>query len=232
MGLRTHGGEMSLQHHGQAGTITQLVVQPKPPHRVAVFLDDAFAFEVSQSLVLEWGLRVGGGLSAAEQKGIMAAEQAVLATEHVLPYITYRRRTAHEIRQKLRRSGCTEEVVEQAVQLLHARGILNDAAYAYTYCKARLDLRGDGPNRIRHILCQRGIRRELVDEALQHSLTAEAVLAMARAQAAKRWPRLSNALDTVQRRKKLADFLRRRGFPYDTVQQVLHELEQGAAGEE
>ena len=215
-----------------AGVITQLVVRHNPPHRVMVFLDDALAFEVSQSLVLEWGLRVGHRLSVMEQQQLVAQEQVVLVTEQVLPYLAYRPRTAHEIRQKLRRSGCEAEVIEQAVQLLHARGVLNDAAYAQSYCRTRLDLRGDGPQRIRHVLRQRGVGRELIDEAMQHSLAAEDVLAVARVQAAKRWRRLPEALDAVRRRKKVADFLRRRGFSYDTVRQILTEFEEGGAPEE
>jgi regulatory protein len=197
-----------------------------------VFFHDGLAFEVSQSLVLEWGLRIGGRLSAAEQRQIVAQEQVLLATEQVLPYLDYRPRTAHEVRQKLRRSGYADAVVEQAVQLLHARGVLNDAAYAHTYCRTRLDVRGHGPQRIRQVLRQRGIPGALIDEALRHSLTARDVLAAAREQAAKRWRRFPDALDPLKRRQKLTDFLRRRGFAYETARQVLQELEQGGVPEE
>jgi SOS response regulatory protein OraA/RecX len=59
------------------------------------------------------------------------------------------------------------------------------------------------------------------------------VLAAARAQAAKRWPRLARATDLAKRWQKLWAFLRRRGFPAAIVQQVLTEVaeETVAAGE-
>jgi regulatory protein len=167
----------------------------------------------------------------AEQQRMQVQEQTELAAQQVLPYIAYRPRTAHEVRQKLRRSGWAEEVIEEALQLLHASGALNDAAYAQAYCKARLDLHGDGPQRIRHVLRQRGVQRELIDATLQHSLAVEDVMAVAREQVAKRWRRLSQTVDPVRRRRKLTDFLRRRGFSYETIQQVLAECQQDEAGE-
>jgi len=59
------------------------------------------------------------------------------------------------------------------------------------------------------------------------------VLAVARTQAAKRWPRLARETDLARRQQKLWAFLRRRGFPAVIVQQVLTEVaEATAAGEE
>jgi SOS response regulatory protein OraA/RecX len=51
-------------------------------------------------------------------------------------------------------------------------------------------------------------------------------------QAAKRWPRLARETNLAKRRQKLFAFLRRRGFPSTTAQQVITELTQGTAGGE
>jgi regulatory protein len=221
-------GGMGLLKKGlQAGTITKLVVQQKQPHRVTVFLDGLCVLEVSQTLVLEYGLRVGRSLSVEEQERLRSAERLLAAKATALQYMTYRPRTAHEVRQRLRRGGYETAVVEQVMEHLHAHRTLDDAAYAHAYLKARRDIRRDGPQRIRHKLRQRGVCRALIDEAMQQELTAADVLEAARAQAAKYWPRLSREADPAKRRKKLGDFLRRRGFPFATVQQVVKELEDG-----
>jgi regulatory protein len=219
---------MGLLRKGlQAGTITKLVVQQKQPHRVTVFLDRLCVLEVSQTLVLEYGLRVGRRLSVEEQERIGAAERLLTAKATALQYMAYRPRTAHEVRQRLRRGGYEAAVVAQVMEHLHARRALDDAAYAHAYLKARRDTRRDGPQRIRHKLRQRGVCRAFIDEAMQQDLTEADVLAAARTQAAKYWPRLSREADPAKRRKKLGDFLRRRGFPFATVQQVVKELEDG-----
>jgi len=213
----------------QAGTITHFIIQQQPT-RVAVFLDGVFGFEVSQDLVRAWGLQVGRRLSGEEQARLGAEEQLLTAQTIALQYLAARQRTAHEVRQKLRQRGVADEVVAQVIARLHARGVLDDAAYAHAYLTTRLATRGHGPQRLRQDLRRRGVCREDIEVALQQGLTAEDVLAAARAQAAKRWPRLAQAADPAKRRKKLADFLHRHGFPFETVQQVVTEFTQGAVG--
>ena len=153
-----------------------------------------------------------------------AAEQLLAAQATALQYLAARPRTAHEVRQKLRRSGVTDQVADQVIARLQTRGVLDDTAYAHTYLTSRLASRGYGPQRLRRELQQRGIGRALVEDAVQQDLTAEDVLTAARAQAAKRWPRLARETDLVKRRQKLWAFLRRRGFPSAIVQQVFTEV--------
>src|SRR5678816_2278118 len=104
----------SVGHHldigmQPAGTITALRVQQHQPTRVSIFLDGAFAFGVSQELVREWGLWVGRLLSVEDQVRFKAAEQLLAAQATALQYLAARPRTAHEVRQKLRRSGVADQ---------------------------------------------------------------------------------------------------------------------------
>src|SRR5262245_9135161 len=218
----------SVKHHLDtampAGTITALTVQQHQPTRVSVFLDRVFAFGISQDLVCEWGLWVGRRLSVEDQERLRAAEQLLVAQTTALQYLAARPRTAYEVRQKLRRSGVADQVAEQVIARLQARGALDDTAYAHAYLTSRLTSRGYGPQRLRQELQQRGIGRALVEEAVQRDLAAEDVLAAARAQAAKRWLRLVREADLAKRRQKLWAFLRRRGFSASIVQQVLTEV--------
>jgi regulatory protein len=208
----------------QAGTITHLAVQQRQPNRISVFLDGAFAFGVSQELVRTWDLRVGRTLSVAEQAHIAADEQRLAARATALQYLATRPRTAYEVRQKLHRSGVPDAVVDEVMAHCQALNLLNDAAYTQAYLTSRLTNRGYGPQRLGRELHQRGIGRTLVEAAVQEHLPAEDVLAAARAQAAKRWPRLAREADHARRRQKLYDFLRRRGFASAIVQQIVTEL--------
>ncbi|HEY5864567.1 MAG TPA: regulatory protein RecX [Candidatus Tectomicrobia bacterium] len=217
----------------QAGTITALTVQRHQPTRVSVFLDGAFAFGIAQELVREWELGVGRCLRVEDQVRLRAADQLLAAQVAALHYLAARPRTVHEVWQKLRRSGVTDQVAEQVIVRLQARGALDDTAYVHAYLPSRLASRGYGPQRLRRELQQRGIGRALVEEAVQQDLAVEDVLAAARRQAAKRWPRLARGTDRVARRQKLWAFLCRRGFPTAIVQQVLTEtMEDAAAAEE
>jgi len=183
--------------------------------------------------VRQWGLWVGRRLSVEDQAHLRDTEQLLAAQTTALQYLAARPRTAHEVRQKLRRSRVTDQVADQVIARLQARGALDDTAYAHAYLTSRLASRGYGPQRLRQELQQRGIGRALVEDAVQQDLAAGDVLAVARAQAAKRWARLGRETDLAKRRQKLWAFLRRRGFPAAIVQEVLTELtEETAAGGE
>jgi regulatory protein len=80
----------------------------------------------------------------------------------------------------------TDQVAAQVIARLQACGALDDTAYAHASLTSRLASRGDGPQRLRQELQQRGIGRALVEEAVQQDLGD--VWAVARAQAAKCWP--------------------------------------------
>ncbi len=51
------------------------------------------------------------------------------------------------------------------------------------------------------------------------------MLEAARSHAEKRWPRLAAEVDPFKRRKKLTEYLLRRGFSYDTARRVIEEFE-------
>jgi regulatory protein len=232
--MSREASESSRATHARerAGTITHLAVQPHQPTRVAVFLDGTLACDVSQEVVRAWGLRIGRTLSAAEQVHLAAAEQLMAAQAIAMQYLAARPRTAHEVQQKLHRHGVADGVIAQVMAHLHDCGALDDAAYVHAYLTSRLTSRGYGPQRLRRELHQRGVSRALVTEAVQQDLAAEDVLAAARVQATKRWPRLAREAHHGKRRQKLHDFLRRRGFPAAIVQQVLTEVVQGTAADE
>ncbi|MCH8961348.1 MAG: RecX family transcriptional regulator [Bacteroidetes bacterium] len=209
----------------QPGTVTRLAGQQKNPQRVSVFIDEAFAFGVHGDLVVEFGLYKGQALSVEEQQRIVEADRERAARVVALDYLGYRARTEHEVRQKLARSGFDEAVAERTVARLRERGYLDDEAYARSYVQARFRNRGYGPGRLRSDLHRRGVARGLIDAVLEALVDQEDMLEAARRHAEKRWPRLAAEADAFKRRKKLSEYLVRRGFSYDTARRVVEEFE-------
>ena len=209
----------------QSGTVTRLAGQKKNPQRVSVFIDGAFAFGVHVDLVVEFGLHKGKALTVEAQQRIVAADRVRAARAAAMAYLGYGPRTEREVRQKLIRSDFGEAVAEDTVARLRELGYLDDAAYAHSYVEARFRNRGYGPGRLRGDLLRRGVASALIDAALDDLIEQEDVLEAARRHAEKRWPRLAAETDSYKRRKKLSDYLVRRGFSYETARRVIDELE-------
>jgi regulatory protein len=213
------------------GTVTRLVAQQHEPERVSVYLDGAFAFGVHRDLVLEHGLRKGQALTAAEITRLFADDDRLRARAQALAYPSTRARTRREVATRLHDGGIPEDVADEVLDWLAARGLLDDAAYAGQYAESRRLGQGYGPERVRQELRRRGVDAETARAAVEERYDEDETLAMARAQAERRWPGLAREPDPRKRRKKLFDFLVRRGFSFDTARRAVEAVSGEDVGE-
>jgi regulatory protein len=77
-----------------------------------------------------------------------------------------RERTVQEVRLHLHRRGVSEEVTEEALQVLVDQGFLDDERFARLFVGDKRRLEQWGSERIRRGLSARGIDRALVEAAL------------------------------------------------------------------
>jgi regulatory protein len=208
-----------------SGTITALEQQSNDASRVSVFLDGEFAFGVHEDLVVKHGLRTGRTLTPAEQQEIEHDDQYVRAKQRALDYLAHKPRTEAEVRRKLRRQDAPEPVIEDVVARLYELSYLDDEAYAEDYVRNRFASKKYGPVRIRRELVERGVDRHTAEAAVDDLFAEKNLRAVAREHAEKRWGRLADE-EPRRRRQKLYRYLRRRGFPSDTITPLLDELEQ------
>ena len=136
-----------------------------------------------------------------------------------LKLLGYRARTESEMRQSLARKAFGETEIETTVTRLKASGLIDDAAFA----KAWSDNRTSGSPRSAYI-----IKRELKTKGVDTDTADEAVSGIDDTEAAVRaaQPRLKRLqkLPPEESRRKLADFLRRRGFSWNVIERTLASL--------
>ena len=212
------------------GAITRLAQQKRDAERVSVFIDGAFAFGLALDLVLRAGLRKGQALTVPDQQALLDDEERFKAKAAALDYIAYQARTQTEVRRKLVRKGFSDTIADEAVARMHELGYLDDEAYARAYARGRLAGRGHGPQRIRTDLRRRGVAPKTIDAVLDDLVEADDLRETALRHGRKRWLRLASEEDERKRRKKLSDFLVRRGYDYDLIREIVETLEAESAG--
>ncbi len=211
----------------QAGTITKMEAQKNDADRMSIFIDDAFAFGLHQDIVVKYRLGTGQYLSAEEQRELVEADQVVRAKGKALDYLAHKPRTETEVRRKLQQKDYAPSVVHAVIDQLMERGYLDDESYAFEYVQRRFSHKGYGPVRLQAELKRRGIDRTLAEQAIEALFETEDQLAAARQKAEARWPRIAREDDPRKRRDKLYRYLRRRGFTYDVIRQVIDEMDVG-----
>lgn len=142
------------------------------------------------------------------------------ALARALRFIEYRPRSSGELMRRLERWGYSEEESRRLVDHLAERGILDDRQFAGQFAD-ELMAKGFGRRRVRVELARKRLGRELIDEVLArypNSEEPDRAFAVAEARLARMEQR---GPDT---RKKLVDYLLRRGFSPGEAQSACRRL--------
>jgi regulatory protein len=138
--------------------------------------------------------------------------------------LTYRPRSRAELTQKLQDRQFPVAVIEAVLEDLVRFGYVNDRQFAEQFASSRIRLRGFGRRRIEVELRNKGIDRQIIDEALAGVLDIDAEIDTAK-KAAERKLNTMKAVDREAKYRRLAGFLERRGFSYDVIRIVLRNTE-------
>lgn len=143
------------------------------------------------------------------------------AMDSALHLLKFRRRSAGELGKRLGMKGFSSGLVERTLSRLKELGLLDDASLASDWVQAGRR-GGQADLRIRQKLLQRGLDRTLIDESLK-ALSEENV----GSEEDRAWGALTRrarrmaSVDPAKARQRLAGYLLRQGYAYDTVQKVL-----------
>lgn len=197
--------------------ITALVVQKKNPNRVNVHLDGEFAFGLAR-ITAAW-LKVGDTLSDEKIAQLQAEDSREKAFQQAMLFLSYRARSEKEITQNLRKHEYPEEVIAETLERLRGAGLANDDSFARAWVENRSTFRPRSRRALSMELRQKGLDDETIHEAVRE--VDENALAYETAR--KRAGRLKG-LEWSEFRKKLSEFLARRGFPYPVVASVVTQV--------
>lgn len=150
--------------------------------------------------------------------------------ERGLRYVSYRPRSQTEFRQFIhticQRKNIPAETEQAVLSRMQELGYLDDRAFAVWWVEQRDAHRPKSQRILRMELHRKGIDKELIDSVLQELQAEDSIHSEAdRARSAVRkkvagWEQLA----LPERKKKLYDFLGRRGFSHDVCQRLVDEL--------
>ena len=182
-----------------------------------IHLDGEYAFGVAR-ITAAW-LKIGEELSDEKIAKLLVEDAREWAYQQALLFLSYRARSEKEIRQNLRKHEMPEEVIEETIERLRKAGLANDNEFAQAWVENRSTFRPRSRRALAMELRQKGLDDETVHSAV--SGVDEEALAYEAAQ--KRLGRLTG-LEWNEFRKKLSEFLARRGFPYSVIAPIVTRL--------
>jgi regulatory protein len=134
-------------------------------------------------------------------------------------YLGPRPRSVSEIRRHLHTKRFDDPAIDAAVEKLRAQGYIDDEAFARYWVEQRDRFRPKGERAIVSELLQKGIARETIEVAIGDR---EPDAEVKRARQVIRRPRARwAALPEPERKRKIQQYLMRRGFSYDVIDEVI-----------
>ena len=205
-----------------AGRITAVEPDPRRKGAVRIYCDGEHRW--TAALVDVEDLRVGVAASEAELAHLERAADTEGSLRSALRHLTRRAFGRSDLDRRLRRKGHPPEAVAAALGRLEGQGLLDDIAFARGYVETRA-VRGRGPMRVQRDLMAMGVERSVVDRALETAWPASVPPEeLARTLAAKRLKQLGSTLPRQALRRRLVQYLGRRGFGGSVAGKVVGEV--------
>ena len=185
--------------------------------RVLVFLADGACLKITEQELLDFGLRAGDDLDNAALAKLKEAAGVSNVKATAADLIGKRAMSRASLEKKLKEKGASEAEARYAAEWLEAIGAINDADYAALLARHYGEM-GYGPQRVREKLYEKGVPRELWEEALdQLPDNGEQIDRFLQSKLRGRTPE-------EKEKKRLTDALLRRGYPWGDVKAAWNRL--------
>ncbi|MCL5411759.1 MAG: RecX family transcriptional regulator [Patescibacteria group bacterium] len=216
--------------------ITAIEKQKKDSKRVSVFLDGQFAFGISLEQKFEEKLKIGQVLTGVQVKELVEKDQVSRLMDKALHFLSYRPRTEKEVRDQFLRKGKLKDLktetekaayqnsVEKVINQLKKYGQVDDFDFAKWWVEQRLRFNPRGFRLLKMELRQKGVSREIIDQVAKERESQEEATGSPEESALKAGEKklsLYRNLEKEEFRKKLGQFLMRRGYDWDVIAPVV-----------
>ncbi len=195
-------------------TVTRLVQQQRNKRRINVYLDDAYAFSLADTLAS--GLFIGQELDDEAIARLQEQDAYQRGMDKAFRLLARRPRSEHEIDEALRQADYSAPVRARILARLREMAYLDDKAFARWWVENRIQFSPRSKRALRQELYQKGVPRSIIDKTLA-PLDDDQLALAAGEQRAHRWEHLPR--ETFE--SKMLGYLQRRGFDYATARQAI-----------
>lgn len=177
-----------------------------------IFINDEFAFVLYKGELRRYGIKKGIPMTKElyhELVDQVLTKRAKLRAMHLLEKND---RTEADVRRKLRDNLYPQAAIDAAITYVMNYHYIDDERYAQNYIHYKSST--SSKNEIKQTLLRRGIRKDIVEEALSISEIDETNLIMKLIQKRCKEPQMIS----YEEKQKLFGYLYRKGFHFDQIE--------------
>ncbi|MFZ5974181.1 MAG: regulatory protein RecX [Bacillota bacterium] len=209
--------------------ITGLVPLRGVRGRLRVFLDEEYAFTVSEKKIAHMELKVGNAIDPREMLETVCEDEKNRALHSALYFLGRAERSRAQVVRYLEAREYLPEIIEGVIEKIEEYGYVNDTRFAGMLLNDRAKIRGKSRRAIKHEMAEKGLDAQTIEDAMaQYDQADEHRNAM---HIAKKYY-MKNEGNRQDFERKAGAALFRRGYDYDVIREVLHAVQDGREEEE
>ena len=196
-------------------TVTK--IEPVTKTRFQVYVDEQPSFVLYKGELSRYHIEAERELAEEVYQEILQKVVLKRAKARALHLLNDMGRTEAQLRGKLLQGGYPESVAKEALAYVKSFGYLNDVEYARSFIEGRKNRKSR--KELYAALCQKGIAREDVNQALEEYYDGEA--SKAAIESLLRKKKFNSDTADYTQKQKIAGYLMRKGVKYDEIRQVM-----------
>jgi regulatory protein len=209
--------------------VTKIESQKRNPKRRSIFIDGKFAFGLDEEVLYKLGVKKGDSLTEQQIQRITKEERKKEAKDVALKILSFRRRTEKQVKDKLQKKGFDEKTIKATIDKLKEFDLINDIEFATAWVKDRLAFKPRGKKLLKQELWKKGIKKEIIEQVTEELCQNEDKSALELLEKIKK---RYKDLEEKAAKRRMFNFLLRRGFSYEVARQVLAQLTQSLVDQE
>lgn len=192
-------------------------IEPVTKTKFKVYLEEQFAFVLYKGELSRFGLQEENDIS--EEKVVQIKNEIVTkrAKLRVLYLLNQMDRTEMQLRMKLKQDLYTDDIIEKAMSYAASFGYVSDEKFAKRFIENKKNSKSK--KEIIMLLYQKGISHDIIEKAVDESYQEEETQNVIQRLLEKKHFIVEEATD--KEKKRMFDYLLRRGFSYEDIRQVI-----------
>ena len=182
---------------------------------INVFLDGKLAIGLLPETALKESLQVGQELAESAVEALSKADLRQRCYNTPTRFLGYRPRSESEIRQRLVRHGYDADTIEKTLDRLKEQGLADDSAFARFWIENREAFSPRSQRMAKLELKRKGLNSDIIEQAVSSLDDRESAYRAAISRA-----RRLAALNHEDFRRRLGEYLVRRGFSYTVIREI------------
>ncbi len=195
--------------------ITKIEVQKRNKDRANIYIDNEYAFSLSNELVYKEGLKTNEKINIEEIKVIAKEDNYLKCKNTALRIVEKTFKSEKELRDKLILKGYENEEIDKTIKFLKKYSFISDDNYTKMYVKDKSRLQGK--KKIKYDLMKKGISENIIEEEISN-IDRDDERETAYNLAIKKYNTIAKREDDkFKLSQKLYRYLLTKGYDYDTV---------------